>query len=167
MSIHLRSISGCFLYNGCRIVGTETMWLLFSSVAQLCPTLQPCGLQHTRLPCPSLSPGEAYPLCSNSCPLCRCCYLTISFSAAMWPTKTAELRYLLSSPVQGFPGATSGKEPAHRCRRCKRLRFNPWAGNTPWRRKWQPAPAFLPGESHGWRSLADHSPWGRKESDTT
>ena len=36
--------------------------------------LQPHGLQHTRLPCPSLSPG----VCSNSCPLSPWCYLTIS-----------------------------------------------------------------------------------------
>ena len=33
--------------------------------------------------------------------------------------------------------------------------------------KWQPTPVFLPGESHGWRSQADYSPWGRKELDTT
>ncbi|KAB0387883.1 hypothetical protein FD755_002839, partial [Muntiacus reevesi] len=32
---------------------------------------------------------------------------------------------------------------------------------------WQPPPAFLPGKSHGERSLAGHSPWGHKESDTT
>ena len=31
----------------------------------------------------------------------------------------------------------------------------------------QPSPVFLPGESHGWRSLADNSPWGRKELDMT
>ena len=37
----------------------------------------------------------------------------------------------------------------------------------PWRRKWQPTPAFLSGESHGQRSLVGYSPWGRKESDTT
>ena len=37
----------------------------------------------------------------------------------------------------------------------------------PRRRKWQPTPVFLPGESHGWRSLVDYSPWGCKESDTT
>ena len=37
---------------------------------------------------------------------------------------------------------------------------------TLWRRKWQPTPVFLPGESHGQRSLADHDPWGRRESDT-
>ena len=37
----------------------------------------------------------------------------------------------------------------------------------PWKRKWQPTPVLLPGESHGWRSLVGYSPWGRKESDTT
>jgi len=36
-----------------------------------------------------------------------------------------------------------------------------------WRRKWQPTPVFLPGESHGWRSLVGCSPWGHTESDTT
>ena len=35
-----------------------------------------------------------------------------------------------------------------------------------WRRKWHPIPVFLPGESHGQRSLAGYSPWGHKESDT-
>ena len=35
------------------------------------------------------------------------------------------------------------------------------------RRKWQPTPVFLPGESHGQRSLADYSPWGCKELDMT
>ena len=32
---------------------------------------------------------------------------------------------------------------------------------------WPPTAVFLPGESHGQRSLAGHSPWGRKESDMT
>ena len=36
----------------------------------------------------------------------------------------------------------------------------------PMEREWQPTPAFLPGESHGWRSLAGYSPRGHKESDT-
>ena len=39
--------------------------------------LQPCGLQHARLLCPSISPG----VCSNSCPLSRC-HPIISSSAA-------------------------------------------------------------------------------------
>ena len=37
----------------------------------------------------------------------------------------------------------------------------------PWRRKWQPTPVFLPGKSHGQRSLAGYRPWGCRESDTT
>ena len=49
---------------------------------------------------------------------------------------------------------------------CRKLWFNSWAGKIPWRRAWQPTPVFLPGESHGQRSLADYSPWGHKESDT-
>ena len=36
-----------------------------------------------------------------------------------------------------------------------------------WRRKWQPTPVFLPGKSHGWRSLVGCSPWGRTELVTT
>ena len=36
-----------------------------------------------------------------------------------------------------------------------------------WRRKWQPTPVLLPGESQGQGSLVGCSPWGRTESDTT
>ena len=32
----------------------------------------------------------------------------------------------------------------------------------PWRRAWQPTAVFLPGESHGQRSLVGYSPWGHK-----
>ena len=46
-------------------------------------------------------------------------------------------------------------------------RFNPRVKKIPWRRKWQPSPVFLPGESHGWRNLVGYSPQGRKESDMT
>ena len=46
-------------------------------------------------------------------------------------------------------------------------RFNPWVGKIPWRRKWQPTPVFLPGKSHGWRSLAGCNPWGCKKLDKT
>ena len=40
---------------------------------------------------------------------------------------------------------------------------DPWVGNIPWSRKWQPSPVFLPGEFYGQRSLAGYSPWGCKE----
>ena len=45
--------------------------------------------------------------------------------------------------------------------------FDPWVWKIPWRRKWQPTPVFLSGESHGQRSLVGYSPWGWKELDTT
>ena len=62
--------------------------------------------------------------------------------------------------------ALSCKEPTCQCRRHKRRRFDPWVGKIPWRRARQPTPVFLPGESHGQRSLVGYSPWGHKESDT-
>ena len=68
--------------------------------------------------------------------------------------------------IRGFPGA-SGKEPTCQCRRHKRYGFDPWVGKIPWRRKWQPTAVFLPGESHGQRSLVGYNPWGCKESDMT
>ena len=69
--------------------------------------------------------------------------------------------------TSGFPGSSSGEEPACQCRRHRRPGFDPWVGKIPWRRKWQPTPVFLPGESRGQRSLAGYSPQGPKESDTT
>ena len=67
---------------------------------------------------------------------------------------------------RGILDGTIGKESACQCRRHKRCWFNPWAGKIPWRRVWQPIPVFLPGKSHGQRSLAVYSPQGHKESDT-
>ena len=43
----------------------------------------------------------------------------------------------------------TGKEPACQYRRHKSHRFDPWVKRIPWRRKWQPTPLFLLGESHG------------------
>ena len=39
------------------------------------------------------------------------------------------------------------------CLQCRRPGFDPWVRKITWRRKWQPIPVFLPGESHGQRSL--------------
>ena len=71
------------------------------------------------------------------------------------------------TPFWGFPGGTNGKEPACQYRRPKRPGFHHWIGKIPWKTARQPSPVFLPGESHGQRSLAGFSPWGCKESDTT
>ena len=53
------------------------------------------------------------------------------------------------------------------CLQCRRPSSDPWVEEIPWRREWQPIPAFLPGESHGQWSLEVYSPWGRKELDMT
>ena len=49
--------------------------------------------------------------------------------------------------------------PSDACH-CRRHRFDPWVRKIPWRRKWQPTPVFMPGKSHGQRSLVGYSPWG-------
>ena len=67
-------------------------------------------------------------------------------------------------PSLGLPRWFSGKESACQCRRCW---FDPWIGKIPWRRRWQPPSLFLPGRSHGQRSLAGYRSWGRKERDLT
>ena len=48
-----------------------------------------------------------------------------------------------------------------------RCGFDPWVRKIPWRRKWQPTPVFLPGESHGQRSLAGYSSSPGKQWDRT
>ena len=60
------------------------------------------------------------------------------------------------------PQVHSGKESACHCRRHERCGFNPCVEKIPWRRKWQPSPVLLPGESHGRRSLVGYGPWGSK-----
>ena len=70
----------------CSLVG-------WCSVTESCPSLcDPHGLQHTRFPCPSLSPGAW----SNSCPLNQWCHPTISSSVTPF-----------SSCPQSFPGSGS------------------------------------------------------------
>ena len=68
--------------------------------------------------------------------------------------------------TQGFPDSSVGTESTYNDTgdrlQCKRPRFNPWVGKLPWIWKWQPTPVFLPGESHGQRSLTGYGPWGRR-----
>ena len=69
--------------------------------------------------------------------------------------------------TSGLPRWLGGEESGYQCSRLRRWEFNPWVGKIPWRRKWQPTPLFLPGKSHGQRSLVAYNSWGPKESDTT
>ena len=65
-----------------------------------------------------------------------------------------------------LPRGSTGKEPVCNAgdRSCG---FNLWVGKISWRRKWQPIPVFLPGESLEQRSLLGYSPWGHRELDMT
>ena len=54
----------------------------------------------------------------------------------------------------GFPRGSAGKEPACQYRRLKRDDFNPWAREDPLEKEMATTPVFLPGKSHGQRSLA-------------
>ena len=60
----------------------------------------------------------------------------------------------------------SGKETACQCRRCRKHGFNLWVGTIPWRKSWQPTLVFLPGESHGQRSLVVYKVHGVAKSQT-
>jgi len=58
------------------------------------------------------------------------------------------------------------KNPPANAGRPMRCGFDPWDRKIPWRRAWQPTPEFLPGESHGQRSLVCYSPQCHTELDT-
>ena len=64
----------------------------------------------------------------------------------LWASLVAQM--VKSLPAYGRPG------------------FHPWVRRIPWRREWQPTPVFLPGKSHGERSLEGYSLWGHRELDT-
>ena len=160
-------------------------------------SLQSHCLQHTRLPCPSLSPR----VCSSSRPLSQWCYLTISSSVALVsfclqsfpasgssPTSFIMLKYTWHKIycLNHFYGEGNGTPLQYSCLEnpmdggawglqsmgSQRVGHN-WAISLSlftflhWRRKWQPTPMFLPGESQGRGNLVGCRLWGRTESDTT
>ena len=86
---------GCILAHQCKTsVNLVILWgfSVQFSCSVVSDSLWPCGLQHTRLPCPSPSSG----VCSNSCPLSQRCHPTISSSVI-----------LFSSCLQSFPASES------------------------------------------------------------
>ena len=58
---------------------------------------------------------------------------------------------VLCDRLGNFPGGSVGKEST--CRRHRRFTFYLWVEKIPWRKAWQPIPVFLPGQSHGQKSL--------------
>ena len=128
-------------------------------------SLRPHELQHSRPPCPSPTPEAtqthvhlvsdtiqpSHPLSSPSPPV-------LNFSQHQglfkWVSPSHQEAKVLELQLQY---QSSQWTP----------RTDLWVRMIPWRREWQPTPVFLPGESHGQRSLAGYSPQGHKELDTT
>ena len=86
-----------------------------------------------------------------------------------WVAKRIEKNFTVTetgSP-RDFSSGSASKESTCPCRRYRRCRFDPWVRKSPWSRKWQPILVFLPGKSHGQKSLVGYSPWSCKELDMT
>ena len=83
-------------------------------------------------------------------------YLLVSLTFYNCTKKCSTVRGL-----EDVPGGSDSKESA-----CN-AEFDPCVRKIPWRRKWQPTPVFLPGESHGQRNLVGYNLWGHKELDMT
>ena len=117
------------------------MWLHLDSrfvYFWLCWVFSTCGEQRL------FSNWGAWTSCGSGFSHCRAQALVVMVHGLIW----------------GFSGGANGKESACQCRSHG---FNPWVRKITWRRKWQPTSVFLPGESHGQRSLAGCSPCGHRE----
>ena len=120
---------------------------------------QPHGRQPSRLLRPWDSPGKNTGVG---------CHFLLQCMKVKSESEVAESCPTLHDPMDGSPPGSSihgitciinrwlsGKESSCQCRKRS---FDPWVGKIPWRRKWQPTPVFLPGESHGQRSLVGYTP---------
>ena len=72
------------------------------------------------------------------------------------------LSLVVFKAVYSCSGASQVAQWWRICLWLRRHRFDSWVGKIPWRRKWKPTSGFLPGKSHGWRSLVGYSPWGQR-----
>ena len=95
----------------------------------------------------------------------------VSHSPPVLPEQFSVLHLALVPPGLGPYGRIPGGSPVAQMVKNLPAMQEMWVWSLgqedPQRRKWLPTPVFLPGESHGHRSLAGYSPWGHKESNTT
>ena len=83
----------------------------------------------------------------------------LRFMGSWSRTQLSDFHFLL-----GFSDGPDGKAFAYNV---GNLGSIIWVRKISWRRKWQPTPVFLPGKSHGRRSLVSYSTWDLEESDMT
>ena len=72
-----------------------------------------------------------------------------AFSTSPAPSGCPLLLLILfncSETVSAWQAVGAQEESACQYRKCQRLGFGSWVGNSPWKRKWQPTPVFLPGK---------------------
>ena len=129
------------------------------------------GWLHPRLLSPELCHSWYYPHQQKLLPFKLLPFFPLGlvlksvFIVCIWLVKAKSSRTLWGFPdgsvVNNLP---TMQETACQCRRHE---FDPRVRKISWRSAWQPTLVFLPGESHGHRSLVGYTPWGRKESDTT
>ena len=84
-----------------------------------------------------------------------------------YPPNFLFLRLVFTYQYRMLPRWLHAKESSCQCRRCRKYGFHPWVRKIFWRRKWQPTPVFLPGESTWTEQHGGYSPQGHKESDMT
>ena len=120
-------------------------------------------------PAPRLLYCFSRPFLASASPPFSNCYLVIEFCPTVCDP--------MDCSVPGFPVHHHSRSllklmsiesvmPSNHLVLCRPLLLLPFTFMH-WRRKWQPSPVFLPGESHGWLSLGGCRLWGRTESDTT
>ena len=83
-----------------------------------------------------------------------CVFVLVSVTLGVWSNMSSTESSSFNSRLLGSSQRI--------CLQCRRPSFNPWVGKIPLRRKQQPTPVFLPGESHGQRSPTGYSPWDHK-----
>ena len=96
------------------------------------------------------------------------CFFTLLEIQILLPIILESLSVISSFPflllmivLFGFPGGSVlNNLPA--MQEMQETQVQSQGQNLPWRKKWQSTPVFLPGKSHGERSLAGYSPWGHK-----
>ena len=76
-------------------------------------------------------------------------------------TRLSDFTFTFTVALRASP-MTQWVKNCLQCRTHRRPELDPWVGEVPWRRRWQLAPVFLPGESHGQRSPVGYSPKGHK-----
>ena len=133
----------------------HTLLLLLFSCSVLSYSLQHHGLQHAWFLCPSVSPGA----CSNSCPLSRWCYITISSSVSPSPFAFIHFQHQgLFQWVSSSPGVNSDKESAFNAGEVRGMGSTSGSAKSPGRGHGNPLHLFVPGESLGQRILVGNSP---------